>query len=41
MCVTDRNDMTLAVKETLNPNTINQQIRYSMDRSPKGGQMVK
>ena len=27
MCVTDRHDMTLAVKVALNPNTTNQPIR--------------
>ena len=26
MCVTDRHDMTLAVKVALNPNTTNQQL---------------
>ena len=29
MCVTDRHDMTLAVKMVLNPNTTNQPIEVS------------
>ena len=28
MCVTYRHDMTLAVKEALNPNTTNQPIKH-------------
>ena len=32
MCVTDRHDMTIAVKTALNPNTTNQPIKYSDNR---------
>ena len=31
MCITDRHDMTLAVKVALNPNTTNQHINFLLD----------
>ena len=33
MCVTDRHDMTFAVKVALNPNTTNQPIQLSVYRA--------
>ena len=33
MCVTDRHDMTLAVKVPLNPNTTNQPIKHPFTRA--------
>ena len=39
MCVSDRHDMTLAVKVALNPNTTNQQTdsRYRYSQSFESG----
>ena len=31
MCISDRHDMTLAVKVTLNPNTTNQPVKAFVD----------
>ena len=36
MCVTDRHDMTLAVKVALNPNTTNQPTSKNNPGTPRG-----